>query len=131
MDLCEMARRVTILRPELSAPLKLMEEGGAIAQKIATYPKTQVIPSETRALWRMLHERGIEKEGSDDSEWIRYFSGLIPCGDCRKHWREILSETPPDFNKYFAWTVSAHNSVNNTLGKPFFPIDQAYLLYQK
>lgn len=78
--------------------------------------------------WKELHERGMTYFGQDDSEWLlkdftRRIQGL-GCA-CRQHWSEIIKTNPPRYNDYFAWTVEAHNTINQRLGKPIVTLEAA------
>lgn len=82
----------------------------------------------TRALWRELHTAALA--GKLTPQWIGAFGPRIPCGDCRKHWGELLKEIPPVFGAgSFAWTVIVHNTVNLRLGKSEWTVDEARKLY--
>lgn len=77
-----------------------------------------VHPDHGRALWAKLHRRGLEREGCEDAVWLAAFTREVPCGACKVHWSGMLKATPPDWSRYFAWTVERHNEVNRRLGKP-------------
>lgn len=62
-------------------------------------------------------------------EWLGEFAKRLPCGECRAHWVRICTRTPPDFARFFAWTVDRHNEVNAKLGKPGLSIDQARTIW--
>jgi hypothetical protein len=81
-------------------------------------------PSYGPAMWEKLHRRAGQYQG-DDSAWMKTFSSEVPCGKCRKDWREMLARTPPDWDKYFAWTVDRHNEINAKLGKPIMSLEEA------
>jgi hypothetical protein len=73
--------------------------------------------------------RGPGREG----EWLEEFARRLPCGECRAHWSKLLAELPPELasrEKYFAWTVAAHNAVNRRLGKPEMPEAEARQLHR-
>lgn len=84
-------------------------------------------PARGPELWRELHQRPRDTAG-DDSQWLDAFAGRIPCGECRRHFLELQRTDPPDFSSpaaYFASTVNWHNQVNDRLGKPRMPLDEA------
>lgn len=60
--------------------------------------------------------------------------GSLPVNcECRKHSRRIMRRLPPDYSTreaYFEWGVEFHNRVNDILGKPRFPLEDAYRLYK-
>lgn len=71
-------------------------------------------------MWADLHLWALDSTMDNGSGWLDTFSRKIPCGECRRHWMQLLKEFPPDFNSsatLFAWTVHAHNAVNKRLGK--------------
>jgi hypothetical protein len=56
----------------------------------------------------------------------------LPCGPCKGHWARLLEEMPPDLaspDRYFDWTVRAHNAINRRLGKPEMPVSEARCLH--
>lgn len=85
-------------------------------------------------LWKMLHQYAVAWNGNaeDATAFLSKFMRYIPCGTCRRGWREILVATPPDLSSkegFFAWTVARHNEVNVKLGKPEMDLDAAKPLY--
>ena len=75
------------------------------------------------ALWAELHARPATYSGDTAAElaWLDAFAARVPCGDCRRHWRELVEKMPPDLTSaaaYERWTIDAHNAVNVELGKP-------------
>lgn len=83
-----------------------------------------------RATWKFLHTmvaRFPEKPSDSDRKTIvsffHLFGRLYPCGDCAKHFREILKKYPPQTssrNAAAGWLCYAHNIVNERLKKPIF-----------
>lgn len=74
-------------------------------------------------MWAELHARPAEYGGNREAElaWLEKFAGRIGCGECQRHWREMVAKMPPDLTSaaaYHRWTVEAHNAVNVRLGKP-------------
>ncbi len=86
------------------------------AEAQASY--NRMLAEQGPAKWAELHRRALAFEGSDDSTWLIIFASKLPCGDCKQHWQEMVLRTPPDWSRYFAWTVDRHNEVNRRLGKP-------------
>ena len=82
-----------------------------------------------RQLWQEIHTRPLElKAPQDDSAYIARLLPRVPCGECRTHWKKLLAELPPDYSSldaYFAWTVNAHNRVNERLGKSVLTVEEA------
>jgi hypothetical protein len=53
--------------------------------------------------------------------WLDRFAARVDCGECRRHWLELLQACPPDFTSnaaLYAWRVEVQNRVNDRLGKP-------------
>lgn len=105
---------------------------------IPQQPQLQLEPSKTpQQHWELLHSYAFSSEWNTHaaSEWYQAWTFRIPnlgC-DCRQHWRDLVSATPPDFSSadaFFRWTVAAHNAVNLRLDKPTMPIDAAIALYR-
>jgi FAD-linked sulfhydryl oxidase len=64
---------------------------------------------------------------TDDSaslkSYIYLFARLYPCGDCARHFQQILSKFPPQVgsrSSAAAWACHAHNEVNKSLKKDIF-----------
>lgn len=67
-------------------------------------------------MWAQLHTAT-----NADAAWLEAFTKRIPGGncECRKHWRAVLAEMPPEYGEgWKEWTVRAHDAVNARLGKP-------------
>lgn len=83
-----------------------------------------------RATWKFLHTmvaRFPEKPSDDDRRtletFMHLFGRLYPCGDCARHFRELLAQYPPQTssrNAAAGWLCFAHNVVNERLEKPTF-----------
>ncbi|MGA2229477.1 MAG: ERV1/ALR-related protein [Tepidisphaeraceae bacterium] len=72
-------------------------------------------------LWGELHRWALSCDPTHASNWLGQFALRIPCGDCRRHWLDLVREIPPFFStadEAFAWTVTLHNRINAQLGKP-------------
>jgi hypothetical protein len=88
------------------------------------------------ALWKELHMRALTYEGLNDTHFISVWSGKIPrytsshCR-CAEFWGRWRTYNPPNFakDKYFKWTVEAHNAVNSKLKKPLMTYEEALSLY--
>lgn len=80
------------------------------------------------ATWKELHERALNHNDSDDSEWL--FKNFTPriksfgCS-CKRDWAIYLNNNKPDWNNYFEWTWRAHQAVNIKIGKPQITLDEA------
>lgn len=81
-------------------------------------------------LWKELHTRAFNAvELSGEAGWLEAFEKRIPCGECKRHWREVLAEYPPDFRdagSYFRWSWIAHNIVSRKIGKAQISLAQAF-----
>lgn len=87
-----------------------------------------------RATWKFLHTmaaRFPESPTKDDraalETFIHLFGRLYPCGDCARHFRELLAEFPPQTssrNAAAGWLCFAHNQVNERLEKPIFDCNE-------
>ncbi|KAG6040301.1 hypothetical protein E4U41_000946 [Claviceps citrina] len=83
-----------------------------------------------RATWKFLHTmvaRFPEKPSDSDRQtlesFFRLFGRLYPCGDCARHFREMLEKYPPQTssrNAAAGWLCATHNVVNKRLKKPQF-----------
>jgi hypothetical protein len=73
-------------------------------------------------MWAELHARAAAYAGDAEAErkWLDEFTARVPCGDCLRHWKELVAKTPPDLSDaaaYRRWAVDAHNAVNVRLGR--------------
>ncbi|QPH18936.1 hypothetical protein C2857_004062 [Epichloe festucae Fl1] len=83
-----------------------------------------------RATWKFLHTmvaRFPDKPSESDRKTLESFFHLLarlyPCGDCARHFREMLEKYPPQTssrNAAAGWLCASHNMVNKRLGKPQF-----------
>eukprot|EP00899_Mesostigma_viride_P014251 jgi/Mesvir1/22827/Mv20089-RA.1 len=84
-----------------------------------------------RATWTLLHmlaaqfpEKPTKQQQKDAKELIYILTRIYPCGECAKHFREIVSQHPPVVSSGFElqqYMCRVHNIVNRSLGKPNFP----------
>lgn len=61
---------------------------------------------------------------------------VIPCKDCRKHYRDFITKYPltPHLDTrdtLIKWVIQVHNFVNISIGKPTFTVPQVMELYSK
>lgn len=101
--------------------------GGAIAPKLENATAKAELG---RAAWKLLHTmmaRFPEKPTADESlalkTYITLFSRLYPCGDCARHFQQLLAKYPPQTSGRQAaagWACFVHNEVNKRLKKPEF-----------
>jgi hypothetical protein len=83
------------------------------------------------SLWKELHDRAYFHDGTNDQKFIDDFGKKIPkymqgCS-CNEFWNKWIKQNPPVFakEKYFEWTVNAHNATNLKLKKPVMSIEDA------
>lgn len=83
-----------------------------------------------RAAWKLFHTtmaRFPDKPTTDESQalkdYIHLFARLYPCGECARHFQQILKKYPPQVSSRSsaaAWACFVHNEVNVSKGKPIF-----------
>lgn len=83
-----------------------------------------------RATWVFLHtlaaqfpEEPTKRQERDARELISIMTRLYPCGECARHFEEIVRRNPPDCSsglEFQRWMCAVHNEVNASLGKPMF-----------
>jgi hypothetical protein len=78
--------------------------------------------------WGALHLACLEPTDMTTlRNFIFLFAYVLPCGNCRQSFLEILREYPPPTNPdvMFQWSVDVHNMVNFKLGKPRMGLSEA------
>ncbi|KAG5912849.1 hypothetical protein E4U42_001755 [Claviceps africana] len=104
-----------------------LSEGDSIAPKL----ENATLKAELgRATWKFLHtmvarfpEKPSESDRKTLESFFHIFGRLYPCGDCARHFREMLTKYPPQTssrNAAAGWLCSVHNVVNERLKKPQF-----------
>lgn len=83
-----------------------------------------------RAAWKLFHTtmaRFPDKPTTDESQalkdYIHLFARLYPCGECARHFQQILKKYPPQVSSRStaaAWACFVHNEVNASKNKPIF-----------
>jgi hypothetical protein len=68
--------------------------------------------------------------------FYEYLGKVLPCGACSKHYAQHFEKIPIEKytdskDKLFEWTVLLHNTVNASLGKQQYSLQQARELYDK
>jgi len=106
-------------------PSKDTLKGGTIMPKMGNATAKAELG---RATWKFMHTmtaRFPEKPTADEREalkaFIYLFSRLYPCGDCARHFQELLKQYPPQTSSRNVASLhlcSLHNLVNERLGKP-------------
>jgi FAD-linked sulfhydryl oxidase len=64
-----------------------------------------------------------EEDSSALKSYIYLFARLYPCGDCARHFQQILAKYPPQVgsrSSAAAWACHVHNEVNKSLKKEEF-----------
>jgi len=82
------------------------------------------------ASWKLFHtmmakfpDKPTEDDSSAMKSYIYLFARLYPCGDCARHFQQILEKYPPQVatrSTAAAWACHVHNEVNKSLNKPLF-----------
>ncbi|KAL1853546.1 hypothetical protein VTK73DRAFT_8996 [Phialemonium thermophilum] len=101
--------------------------GGAIAPKLENATAKAELG---RAAWKLLHttmarfpEEPTEDESLALKTYVQLFARLYPCGDCARHFQQLLAKYPPQAssrNAAAGWACFVHNQVNKRLKKPEF-----------
>ncbi|GLC48234.1 hypothetical protein PLESTB_000073600 [Pleodorina starrii] len=101
----------------------------AVAVAAAAAAKAEV----GRATWTLLHmlaaqfpERPTRQQQRDARALVDCLTRIYPCGDCARHFAELVRLDPPVVSSGTAfrrWLCRTHNHVNSRLGKPSFNCD--------
>lgn len=83
-----------------------------------------------RSTWLLLHTLAAQfpddptrQQQKDVRNLIDALTRVYPCGECARHFGDIVARYPPDTSSGMAlqqWTCGVHNVVNDSLGKPRF-----------
>ncbi|KAK2600133.1 hypothetical protein QQS21_005148 [Conoideocrella luteorostrata] len=104
-----------------------LSEGDSIAPKL----ENATLKAELgRATWKFLHtmvakfpDKPTDNDRKTLESFFHLFGRLYPCGDCARHFREMLQKYPPQTssrNAAAGWLCASHNVVNKRLNKPQF-----------
>uniref|UniRef100_A0A7R9VKP3 Sulfhydryl oxidase n=1 Tax=Chlamydomonas euryale TaxID=1486919 RepID=A0A7R9VKP3_9CHLO len=95
----------------------------------ASYRKAEL----GRATWTLLHtlaaqlpDRPTRQQQRDAKGLVDILTRCYPCGDCAKHFSDIVRRDPPvvsSGHEFQAWLCRVHNVVNRRIGKPAFNCD--------
>jgi hypothetical protein len=88
--------------------------------------------TKARDIWAQFHRWPASADLAGVGCWLDEFNKQIHCLPCLEKWRTwIAANPPPTENRQdlFAWTVRAHNAVNQSLGKPQMPLAQAIAVW--
>lgn len=79
------------------------------------------------AAWRLFHtilarypEKPSLREQATLGQYIHSFAQVYPCGDCARHFQQLLQKYPPQVKSRKTaalWGCHIHNKVNDRLGK--------------
>lgn len=64
-----------------------------------------------------------EEDSAALKSYVHLFARLYPCGDCARHFQQILKKYPPQVktrSTAAAWACHVHNEVNKSLKKELF-----------
>jgi hypothetical protein len=97
----------------------------------ATYEENKCCP----LLWRELHLHALKNDNTteaDEREFFKQWMHKIPkigC-PCKTHWVAWYYTQNTDYRNFFAWSVTAHNAVNERLGKRLWSVEEARTHWQ-
>ena len=93
-------------------------------------------------LWFILHiisfeypEHPTEYDKRIYHDFYTSLKDVIPCSECRKHYRDHITKYPltPHLDRrdtLVKWVIQVHNFVNMSLGKPTLTIEQVMHIYR-
>lgn len=124
VELAPVVKEYTAARVEWKQQLELQRQ-----EKLEEWKKT-----EAPKVWQAWHRRALVfAKGGNDDPFIQGIQATIPCGDCKQHFAQLLSDDVPVWTAnnfdYFAYTVEIHNQVNEKLGKSVMTLEDARKLY--
>lgn len=92
-----------------------------------------------RVTWRYFHtvmarfpEKPVQEERDILFTFVHLFAKLYPCGECAKHFSELLEKYPPQTSGRSAasqWACHVHNKVNEHLSKDSFDCSRVESVY--
>ena len=92
-------------------------------------------------LWYIMHTISFEypqKPSEYDKRIYHDFytslKDVIPCNDCKKHYREFITRYPisphlDNRDTLIKWVIQVHNFVNTSIGKPELSVSQVLNIY--
>jgi hypothetical protein len=91
-------------------------------------------------VWKIIHTVTINLPVSptlEDQKIVNNFiysiGELIPCEECKKHFKSSIENFPPNTNSrelFFKWGVDIHNKVNERIGKKIINYAEAKKIYE-
>lgn len=84
--------------------------------------------------WDEIHKKALSADTvnkiQEFNAWIRSAADRQPCGSCKSHMKQHLTEYPPESAKNpFHWSIDFHNAVNKRTGKAAITYEEAAKLY--
>jgi hypothetical protein len=119
MSLC------TFRRTRASAPLASSAPAAEPLASVSAGKWPAEWAETTRLMWEKLHRHAMRSSGKSQSEWLNAWAAQLPCAECRHHWNALVLQSPPDWERFFVWTIACHNRVNEALNKPVWTLKQA------
>ncbi|KAG9253801.1 ERV/ALR sulfhydryl oxidase domain-containing protein [Emericellopsis atlantica] len=118
-------------QPSFAVDMEALPAGILEGESIAPKLENATLKAELgRATWKFLHtmaarfpENPTPSDRTALETFIHLFGRLYPCGDCARHFRQLLAEYPPQTssrNAAAGWLCFAHNLVNERLEKEIF-----------
>lgn len=123
-------------QPEILEDQKPLKIGQDLSGGFTETPFMPKMANETlkaqlgNSAWRLFHtilarypEKPSESEETTLSQYIRLFAQVYPCGDCARHFQELLNKYPPQTKSRKTaalWGCHVHNKVNERLEKPIY-----------
>ncbi|CCE82975.1 Piso0_002746 [Millerozyma farinosa CBS 7064] len=126
----------SLLKDDTEVPLQGTDSKQAIndGSDLTSQPFMPKMANETlkaqlgNAAWKLFHtilarypDKPSQQERTTLEQYIRLFAQVYPCGDCARHFQELLSKFPPQTGSRKTaaiWGCDIHNKVNDRLGKP-------------
>jgi len=108
--------------------IRLTQEQRREARRIAHEQQVEKRHKASRELWAELHSKQ-----NPTPEWFAGWLSRIPrfgCA-CRKDFQAIIDANPPRYDDFFAWSVEAHNSVNQKLDRTIMTMEDAAAIWRK
>ncbi len=138
------AARLAELTPALSNPRARVAYNAAnvlvsalnshVAAKFPEYNQAADMSVAGPLAWKVLHKRALllpVHDAAAETVWLKGdFRKMLPCSACRSFLDEYLVKNPPNFAKYFEWTVAMHNAVNVKLAKKEIPLGEATAIWK-
>lgn len=112
-------------------------EHGVGRPKLTKAEREELLLKKYHEAWHFIHTYPLIHQHDWDSRAARKQFNLwektIPLAcECRTHWKEVKKRHPPKFktwSEFFEFTNTVHNEVNERLGKPLIPLQEAYTIW--